>query len=74
MKKDLSELSLTDLKSLYDLLTEGFVDGHSTQRIAIEAEGFQYGHEKWKERKKIRSKQLRKIEKAIQEKASEYDF
>ena len=74
MKKDLSELSLTDLKSLYELLTDGFVDGHSTQRISIEAEGFQYGHEKWKERKEIRSKQLRNIEKAIQEKASEYDF
>jgi len=74
MKRNLRELSLTDLKSLYELLTEGFVDGRSTQRISIEAEGFQYGHEKWKERKEIRSKQLRNIEKAIQEKASEYDF
>jgi len=74
MKKDLSELSLTDLKTFYDLLKEGVIDGHSSQRIMIEAEGYQSGHEKWKERKEIRSKQLRNIEKLIQEKVNEYYF
>jgi hypothetical protein len=74
MKKNLNELSLTDLKTFRDLLTDGLVDGYSSQRIAVEAEGYQSGHEKWKERKKIRSKQLRNIEKVIQEKANEYYF
>jgi hypothetical protein len=74
MKKNLNELSLTDLKTLRDLLKDGVVDGYSSQIIAVEAEGYQFGHEKWKERKDKRSEQLKKIDKAIREKANEYDF
>jgi hypothetical protein len=48
--KSLESLSIADLRAIYDIINNGIV-GVSTQRIEIEAEGYQSGHEKWKEMK-----------------------
>lgn len=73
-KRDLSDLSLPELHSLYDLLDRGIADGTSSHTINIESRGYGYGHEKWKKRKSTRTATLKRIKKAIREKVSKIDY
>lgn len=73
-KKKLSELNLPELKSLYELLNDGIIDGCSTRTIEVQSEGYAYGHEKWKEKKTIRLRHLENIKKVIVEKSKEINF
>lgn len=57
----MDNLTLTELESLYNLINKGFYDGHPTEYIKVEAEGYQYGHEKWKKLLDERESLLRKI-------------
>lgn len=41
--------SLPELESLYNLINNGMYDGYSTKYLRVEAEGYQYGHERWKQ-------------------------
>lgn len=72
-KHSLDVLNLSELHSLFVMLGDGLVDGRTTVFIFAQASG-QYGHEKWKALKAERIESLIKIEKAIANKASEYDF
>lgn len=65
----MNNLSLTELVTLYNIIDNGLYDGNSTSFIRIEAAGFQYGHEKWKNDLKDREEILFKIRFLIRLKA-----
>ena len=60
-------LSIAELESLYRLINEGFY-GYSTKNIEVEAKGYQYGHEKWKERLVEREELLKEIREMMKNK------
>lgn len=72
--KNLNELTLPELESLYNLIDKGVVDGLSTKNIEVEAQGYQYGHEKWKKSFKRRKDILNKIKKTIKTKVDEIEL
>ena len=72
--KELNELNLAELESLYRLLNEGIIDEYSTSQIKAEARGSQRGHEIWKEKLDERQKKLGKIRMAIFNKVKEINF
>ena len=74
MKRKLSQLSLPELKTLYEVIDSGYVDGNSTPRIRIESEGYHSGHEKWKERLVKREEILSKINNEIRNRVNEIDL
>ena len=64
----LNQLSITDLNTIYDVIDSGKYDGYSIDSIEVQAKGYQYGHEKWKEKIKERSKLLREIKEILKTK------
>ena len=73
-KRQLYELSLPELESLYRVLDEGLAGEPSTLRIKAEAGDGHWGREIWQARAEAREKELQNIKNAIYDKVREINY
>ena len=76
MKRDINELSLSDLLALHDALDRGFIDPISTKQLWWNYNNCSNEHqmENHKERIAEREDKLQRISDVMRDKASEYNY